>query len=260
MANSMSKNKILFIVEGTSDEVKFLRRLFQTCFKKKQCEIYSYRTNIHVLAQELYNNYPDFDTDSIDIRLVLKSLENDKNQRKLLDEHYNDIYLIFDFEPQHDHPHFDTVQRMLRYFNDSTNQGKLFINYPMMQSYKHFAVLPDPSFESRKVSVQDTHSYKEIVGKESNFTDLGKYDYILFYSLCVHHVKKANLVLSSVYALPSCSTYLDWSQVDIFDLQVSMVEASSELFVLNTCIFILVDFAPDKFFRFVANHSQDLLV
>ena len=256
----MSKNKILFIVEGTSDEVKFLRRLFKECFKKKEFKIYSYKTNIHVLAQELYNNYPDFDEDSIDIKLVLKSLETDQNQRKLLDERYNDVYLIFDFEPHHDHPHFDTVQRMLCYFNDSTNQGKLFLNYPMMQSYKHFSELPDAGFEFRKVSIADTRVYKEQVGRDSNYTDLGKYDYVLFYSLCVHHVKKANLIKSSGYILPSYSEYLKWSLVDIYNTQVSMVASSCELFVLNTCIFVLVDFAPQKFFRFVENRALDLLI
>ena len=125
--------RILVIVEGEADEVKFLRSLFQNCYKKADYKVYSYKTNIHVLAQELYNNYPDFDEDETDIKLVLASLETNADKKKKLLEKYTDVFMIFDFDPQHDHPHFDTVRRMLKYFDDSTAQGKLFINYPMMQ-------------------------------------------------------------------------------------------------------------------------------
>ena len=138
--------KILLIVEGEADEVKFLKGLFKKCNTLAQYKVYTYRSNIHILAQELYNNYYDFDEGNTDIRLILASLESDNQKKELLKEHYSDIYMVFDFEPQHDHPHFDTLKRMINYYNDSTNQGKLFINYPMMQSYKHFDKLPCPSY------------------------------------------------------------------------------------------------------------------
>ncbi len=67
--------KILIIVEGEADEVRFLEDLFKKCNKKTEYKVYSYKTNIHVLAQELFNNYNDFDSGYIDIKLVLSSLE-----------------------------------------------------------------------------------------------------------------------------------------------------------------------------------------
>lgn len=52
----MAENKVLFIVEGEREEVRFIQQLFETCFKKKGYQIYSYSTNIHVLSQLLYND------------------------------------------------------------------------------------------------------------------------------------------------------------------------------------------------------------
>ena len=256
----MPNNKILFIVEGINDEVSFVRRLLKKCSGSTGYEIYPYRCNIHVLAQLLYNDYPDFENDEIDIQLVLRSLEDDKEQKKLLGEKYRDIFMIFDFDPHHDVPHFDTVKRMLDYFNDSSDRGKLYINYPMMQSYKHFPCLPDDSFRGRTVSLQNCMEYKRIVGQESRFTDINQYDYFIFMSLLFHHICKANFILTGKYELPDVEEYLNWKSIDLFNLQVERVKSEEEIFVLNTCIFILADFAPERFFRTITKKKNEFYI
>lgn len=252
MVSSMPNNKILFIVEGDNDEVSFVRRLLAKCYPNHAYEVYSYRCNIHVLAQTLFNEYPTFDEDEIDIQLVLKSKEKDKHKRTLLSQDYRDVFLIFDFDPQHDHPHYDTVSRMLRYFTDSSNHGKLFINYPMMQSYKHFSFLPDDSFESRQVTVDECKNYKRIVGDMSSFTDINAYSFSTFVSLIVHHLRKANFLITGRYETPSCDEYLSWSGTEIFDCQCGRLENSNSVLVLNTSIFLGVDFRPSEFFRMIS--------
>ena len=255
----MSK-KILLVVEGESDEVKFIRGLFEKCFRKADYQFYSYKATIHTLSQELYNKYPDFDEGDIDIRLILASLESNKEKKEMLLDKYSDVYMVFDFEPQHDHKHFDTVRRMVKYFNDSTNQGQLFINYPMMQSYKHFECLPCPSFEFYEVSLNQAKDYKRLVGELSKFTDLTQYTYITYYSIAVHQLKKANKIINDSYTLPSKSEYFNFVATQIFDYQVCLLESSNKISVLNTCIFSLVDFAPSKFFGFVFKHKDDLWI
>jgi hypothetical protein len=71
---------------------------------------------------------------------------------------------------------------MLKYFNDSTNQGKLFINYPMMESYKHFNKLPDDGFKERIIKAGEIKDYKEIVDKNSSFRNLDLFTYAEYYS------------------------------------------------------------------------------
>lgn len=50
-----------------------------------------------------------------------------------------------------------------------TDMGKLYINYPMIESYQHFKSIPDCEFEDRKVpvSLQPGKRYKELVKRES---------------------------------------------------------------------------------------------
>lgn len=252
--------KILLIVEGDDDEVKFLRGVFNKCSKKTEYKIYSYRTTIHALAQELYNNYNDFDNGDIDIKLVLASLEKDSQKKKLLLDDYSDVFLVFDFEPQHDHPHFDTVKRMIKYFNDSTNQGKLFINYPMMQSYKHFDKFPCHDFENLEVSMDEVKRYKELVGNISGFTDLNKYNYITFYSIAVHQLKKANKIANGVYELINEIEYFNFDLCEVFECEMNLLTSRQVVSVLNTCIFALIDFAPRRFFIFIEKHKDDLLM
>lgn len=54
-------------------------------------------------------------------------------------------------------------------FSESTDMGKLYINYPMIESYQHLTAIPDPAYAERKipVSLQSGSKYKEQVGKES---------------------------------------------------------------------------------------------
>lgn len=253
----MPNNKVLFIVEGASDEVSFINRMLLQCRKEVQYEIYSYKCNIHVLSQILYNEYPEFETDEVEIQQVLKSKETNNKRRDMLSQRFRDIFLVFDFEPQHDFPHFDTVRRMLRYFDDSANHGKLYINYPMMQSYKHFRILPDDLFVDRKVSISQCRDYKEIVGRESKFTDINQYSYSTFISLLVHHIKKANYILTGSYCIPEAEEYTNWDYLVIFDRQYGYLHETDYVYVLNTSIFILSDFAPTGFFRTVSRHSTE---
>ena len=251
----MIERRILFIVEGEQDELKFLKRMIKTCYPSIKHEFYSYKTTLHTLAQVLEKDYPSFEEDNIDIRLVLRSMENDKDKKLILSQKYHDIYLVFDFEPQHDNLHFDTIRRMLEYFQSSSDTGKLYLNYPMIQSYKHITVLPDPIFSFRTIELKDIYQYKKIVGEESIITDLNASSYNTFVSLGVHHIKKVNYLLTGKNELPSVSEYLAISHLDIFDVECNLLKERKVVSILNTSLFIFIDFKPESFFREVSRNK-----
>ena len=111
-----------------------------------------------------------------------------------------------------------------------------------MQSYKHVSTLPDDSFASRMVSIDDCNCYKQIVGDTSGYTDINTYTYMTFVSLIVHHLRKANLILTGNYSIPSYEEYLEWEETEIYTLQCKYLEENKCFFVLNTCVFLVVDF------------------
>ena len=255
----MAENKVLFIVEGEREEVRFIQKLFETCFKKKGYRIYSYSTNIHVLSQLLYNEYPDFDEGDVDIQLALRSKEKDEEKRRVLGDKYTDIFMIFDFDPQDSHTHFDTVKRMLKYFNDSTNQGQLYINYPMMESYKHFKKLPDDGFGERIIKTSEIIDYKMIVDICSNYRNLDLFTYAEYYSIAVHQLRKCRKILWGDYEIPEPEEYYTWNLCEVYDKELDNLSYGF-VDVLNTCIFILVDYSPIRFFKFIREHERELLI
>ena len=247
----MADRKILFICEGESDEPDFLKRLMSRSYSSFAYEVYSYRTTIHTLASILRESYSDFADGDTDIRLILREQEPDPGKKAILSERYTDIILAFDFEPHHDHPDFDTVRQMLAYYRDSTDMGRLYINYPMMQSYKHFHSLPDPGFLDREA---DPIGYKELVGIESSFTDLSRYSYRTFASIALHNLRKAWHLLGRESVLPSHEDYGSIEWTGIFDIERKKFSSSRRVYVLNTLIFSMIDYNPASFFQSFQKH------
>lgn len=248
---SLMNNRVLFIVEGENAEVELFSTLLRILNPGVEYDFYSYSTNIHSLAQILFNNYRDFDKEEIDIRLVLRSEESDEEKRSILSQKYRDIFLIFDFDPQHDFCHFDTVRRMIEFFDDSTSNGKLFINYPMLESVRHLNDLPDDSFKERNVSCDEIIKYKELVSQNNKYCDYKKYDYTLVVSIIVHHLKKLNYILTGNYSIPSKDDYYTLDYLKLFDMQVDAMINSNMVYVINTSVMLLIDFNPTLFYRMI---------
>ena len=125
MVNLMKTKNVLFIVEGTNDEPHFIKQLLSKCYPSYNYKIYSYEANLHMLASRLGKDYADFEDDELDILLFLKSYE--ESNKEIFNLKYTDVFMIFDFEPQHPDHHFDTIQKMTRYFNQSDERGKLLL-------------------------------------------------------------------------------------------------------------------------------------
>ena len=106
----------------------------------------------------------------------------------------------------------------------------------------------------------EIRNYKQLVGTISGYKDLNRYDYVIFYSIAVHHLKKANYILSNDDSIPSYQEYLAFDLIKLYDAQVDLFRTESRSFVLNTCIFVLSDYSPKRFFNFVSTHKKDLLI
>ena len=244
----------LFILEGSRDEPKLLNSLFREMKKSDQQKCFFFHSNLHALANILLPDDED-ELDGIDLLLAIKGNSRGNAEAEVLNLRYTDIFLVFDFEPQEDSPVFNKIRKMVSFFNDSTNNGKLYINYPMMQSYRHLIALPDPSFEYRKAVYDSTKSYKQLVEEEATAIPSGiqSYDHVLLYSLAVHHLKKREKLLGRRYALPD--DYDESEDEKVFDFQCSMLKENQCCYVLNTSILLLVAYAPRQFILEVKTHA-----
>lgn len=248
----------LFILEGPKDEPKLLNSMFQE-MKKDDQHCYFFRCNLHVLANLLMPNEDD-ELEDIDLLMTLKGRKNSAEDAEVLSHRYTDIFMVFDFEPQEGNPVFNKIRKMIAYFNDSTGNGKLYINYPMMQSYRHLTMLPDPCFEFRKATVDLSKKYKQVVAEEGKAIPdhLKSYNHVLLYSMAVHHLEKREKVLGRAYALPIA--YNETEDVEVFDRQTRMLAEEKSCYVLNTAILLLVAYAPSRFLREVKTHPNSFYI
>ena len=163
---SRERRKSLFIVEGNHEKnelMEFLLMIFPEIDIAAE-DIIIYGTNIYMLYEDIVKEYEeDWDEQDVDLPFIVSRKKGyDVLLRK---DDFVNIVLIFDYE-RHD-PNFDEskICRMQQYFSNSTDVGKLYINYPMVESYQHFEQWPDNDFSETVISsaLQSGTEYKKII-------------------------------------------------------------------------------------------------
>ncbi|MBO4551944.1 MAG: hypothetical protein J5673_01945 [Candidatus Methanomethylophilaceae archaeon] len=143
------------------------------------------------------------------------------------------------------------LRKMLEFFDDSSLKGKLYINYPMMQSYRHIIGQNDEGFKDRKVSVELGRGYKSLVDKEAwnTIKQINKLDRGLLRWIIELHLCKMNYLLNGVYEMPTYHQYKTMKGERILKYQLDSMASSGSVAVLNTSMFLIVDYHPSWFFN-----------
>lgn len=166
----MTKGKILVLVEGEKTDFRLMQHLLNVYGIDKFHQVVPYKTNIYVLYNAMFYNT---DPETVDILQLLKEHEQDVCKKQIFDQNYSDILLIFDLDPQD--PKFSErkIIEMITYFVESSDMGKLYLNYPMVEAFYHMKNIPDNSYNTYFSTIDELKSkkYKERVGKESRNHD-----------------------------------------------------------------------------------------
>ncbi len=64
------------------------------------------------------------------------------------------------------------LSKLLDFFDDETGQGKLFINYPMVESIRYTKKLPDEKYDEYIFRLDDLSSFKEKAAEFSYYKNL----------------------------------------------------------------------------------------
>ena len=167
-----NRNKTLLIVEGNHEKNELFWLIFM-CFPEINIDmdnVWIYGTNIYLLYEDIVKEYGvDWAEEEMDIDLpfVISKKQTPDNLR--YKDEFTNIILVFDYE-RHDKNFSERkIEEMQNSFSDAADMGKLYINYPMIESYQHLKTIPDCDFADRKipVSLQPGSKYKELVGRET---------------------------------------------------------------------------------------------
>lgn len=181
---------ILFIFEGEKREPTLYKTIEHLFFPKdNQRIICSFGNNIYNLYKKMIpaNSYESDFTEDV-VSVLKESLKNHSTNPLKEIERVSDIsevYLFFDYDG-HNQNKDNTLkpellnkqlQELLSFFNDETGNGKLYINYPMVESIRYTKELPDSNYNSYKVELADISSFKKAVDDFSFYPNL---DFVAF--------------------------------------------------------------------------------
>ena len=241
MVNLMAEKKALVIVEGEKDDYKLLEKAFQLFLPAENRKIVSYGTNIYELYTQMENVSTDWD--ELDFLQVLKAHENDEALKSIFDEDYTDILLVFDFDPQDNLYNSRKLCRLMDYFCESTENGRLYLNYPMVESFYHITSLDDDSYMKQTVSYDELRKglYKSNVDKDSFQRDLRKYSKEEMKKVIFLNVHKAQLLNGE-----SLSDMVQTLR-NVLDVEVDLLRERKIVQVLNTCILFMYEYKSADF-------------
>ena len=244
----MADREILVISEGPTEK-KLIQRLFKV-FSARPVTVVTFKTNIYRLY-DLYEaqgqSYEDLDLISV-LRSDSSSPFKTPEREALADSRrYTDIFLIFDFDPHAQGYSASKLLKLMTHFSDSTDAGRLYINYPMVESFRHMA-LPskwttqtEAEFLQRNFAMANLTDYKEVVDKEgfqlSN--QLTEDDYV---HVIQAHARKAS-------GLIGCSPELIIQQTQLKKLlfdQCDRISQAKSGAVVNTSCFVVPELYPQR--------------
>lgn len=231
-----NKELHLFIFEGEKTEISFLYSL--------ESKFMGSRNAIKcVFGAEIYQLFKLMKKDAdLDIVGILKERnpENVETLKGCNQDSFAGIYLFFDYDAHSPNADDTKITEMLNFFNNETENGLLYLSYPMAEALRHYK--DNETFKDllakckggnklstmncpNKNSCPDIENcksephYKEIVQKDcrSQLTNMNKYDKQIWKELIEVHVCKMNYLVNDTYTLPTKTE----TQSTIFDKQLA---------------------------------------
>lgn len=255
---------ILFVFEGAKREPDLFRAIETLFFRDKQNIVCSFGNNIY----ELYNELQSFEGDG-DIVSILKERYQGQKDSPFTDDakssDFSEIYLIFDYDFQNKNISLDVMnsqlEEMLDMFDDETDNGRLYINYPMVEAIRYTKTLPDKDYWTYVVSRKECtdSSFKSIA---DSFSDYKSLDFLTLSTrraatekeirsrldnwrlLIVQNVSKANYICSGENEMPEDKETV--SQIVIFGAQKRHLTSSESVSILSAFPLFLFDYFPKE--------------
>ncbi|MBQ9314214.1 MAG: hypothetical protein IJ220_04320 [Clostridia bacterium] len=242
-------SNILFLVEGEVTEEKYFS-VIKNAFKKRiksNIKFFYYKTNIYALYDEIKE---DKYLNTIDLLKDIAKKRKDSSNLQVLDSiNFGEIYLFFDLDPQDDRFTIAKIEEMLTLFDNETEHGKLYINYPMVESFKHFKTLPDSNYNNYKIKIEDCPKYKHYVSSLSCINDYTKISQDQCLMIIRQNLIKVCLLINDTIECDFDGYRDELTQKNIFQIQREEIDSTGELYIINSLCLWPLDYFPREVFE-----------
>ena len=244
--NKQEKN-ILLIVEGKKLEPLVFTRIIEA-YNLQNINIIPVGTHIYSFMKFIQNNYGvkgAIDFSSLDLPLILDEFHKNKTPQISINK-YTDIILIFDYECTDSTFTTELVYEYSNAFNDSTDTGKLYINYPMFESFKgHFkenTILSNEAFNQDVITKSCILGYKQQINKDcSKYSDVRKLDNQWFKTMINMHLVKLNYIFANNGSTDPIN-FID--SVELCKIQNQKLLTNNHIYSINTSLLWIYEEYP----------------
>lgn len=235
---------ILFVFEGGKAEPLVFDSLAKLFLTGEDVRVVTCEHDLPTLYSRLKKN--DYD--------LFRSLPLKENGIEIpedvrMDTLFSQIFLFFDYDFQNGigvEKVNEILEEMLAYFDDETVNGKLYVNYPMIESLKYTKEMLDENYHEYVVSraICAEHKFKGLAeafayagAKQYRFIDLARTspDEVRrnWDLLKEQNVRKANYICTGANVMPERKE--DIAQDILFDAQKSkFVDVHDSVAILNS--------------------------
>ncbi|HHQ4645768.1 TPA: hypothetical protein ACSP3W_004102, partial [Aeromonas veronii] len=195
----------------------------------------SYKTDVYGLYQQVK------DDQFIDIFELIK--ERDSSLAGYSRDKFSQIYIFFDYDGHSHRADDEHLDELISFFNEETENGKLFISYPMVECLRFISELSmDSGFVCEQVKIADCVNFKKTVHETAavNFRDVTSYGPREWGLLVNLHCKKAKFIVDGKLEFPLDRLI---SQGEIFDKQkTGHIDVNQEVSVLSAFPLVVLDY------------------
>ncbi len=239
---------ILLIVEGAKTEVNIFSKI-ASIYKDGDTNFcfFSYQTNIY----QLYENINQYGRDFVDTIDVLRKMCKTNEDKEVLKQNFAYIYLIFDYDCQDPNYQKNKLEDLVGWFDDETDRGKLYLNYPMVESFMDHSNYNLSKYNKLyiKASKLNGKYYKSLVKKRGYNKDMNLYTKDDFDQLSLINIYKAFYLLDMVDKINYQSYLNNIKGQDILKKVTFIYDHYQKIPILNTSIYFLVDYYGKKYFN-----------
>ena len=264
----MNKSKkIAFVIEGNKTEPQIIYNIKEYFFKGLDVVpiILPNATNIYTLWEKIKED--DEETDIIEI-VKEEALKQDQNQSmKKIDrmnrDEFSEVYLFFDYDghndnlPKDKNPN-DVLKSMLKTFDNETENGKMYISYPMVEAIKDYSIDTICHEQNNCFSnISIGRNYKKQVSDYALINDFKRLDIIGWKFIIQKYINSCYCLLDIDYSLTKKEFVNRVTPTLIFDKQRhKYINRYGYIMVLSAFPEFLIDYFKEEVLERYLNSTK----
>lgn len=251
----------VFIVEGEAREPLIIDNISKVFFSHGNIKIITLPVgqNIYMLWKKLKED--NFETDIIEVlREDHKELE--LQLTGLGRDDFSEVYLFFDYDGHQNNlgadDENDVLEQMLISFDNETENGKLYISYPMVEALRDFEVGACGKKDNCFVRAEELGNYKSLSAAHSAYSQFKMYNFEIWKDSIDVFSMRLSCLMEQANTI-SYDKYIETiSPQEILKLEKREIR-KNRVFVLSAFPEFLLDYFGVKLWKTCVKHTMNLL-